>query len=58
MSRNAGNDKYGEFDDISPKAKMQVNELKIRVPTKRQIWRYFAKDQNATEWAQDMVQCI
>ena len=28
--------KYGEFDDISPKTKIQVNELKTRVPAK---WR-------------------
>ena len=27
---------YGEFDDISPKTKIQANELKTRVPTK---WR-------------------
>ena len=34
--------KYGGFDDISPKAKIQANELKTRVPTKwriRQICR-------------------
>ena len=28
MSRNAGNDENGEYDDISPKAKMQANELR------------------------------
>ena len=43
----------GEFDNISPKTEIQVNELKTRVPTKwqiqriQQIWRYFAKDQNS-----------
>ena len=35
MSRNAGNDENGEFDDISPKTKIQANELKTRIPTKR-----------------------
>ena len=58
-------DEYGEFDDISPKTKIQANELKTRVPTKwwswgiQRIWQiwwiwwYFAKDQNASKWAQD-----
>ena len=31
--------KYGEFDDISPKTKMQANALKARVPTMRRIRR-------------------
>ena len=30
---------YGEFDDISPRTKIQANELKTRVSTKRQIRR-------------------
>ena len=33
MSRNAGNDENGEFGDISPKTKIQANELKTRVTT-------------------------
>ena len=31
MSRNAGNDENGKFDDISPKTKIEANELKTRV---------------------------
>ena len=34
MSRNAGNDENGEFDDNSPKTKIQANDLKTRAPTK------------------------
>ena len=49
MSRNAGNDENGKFDDISPKTKIQANDLKTRVPTKwrirrmRRIWQNYGE---------------
>ena len=40
MSRNAGNEENGEFDDILPKTKIQANKLKARVPTKRRFGEF------------------
>ena len=49
MSRNAGNDENGECDDISPKTKIQANDLETRIPTKgrirrmRRIWHNYGE---------------